>query len=243
MKSLVLMLQFLTRLPIGQTIDCDEKDFRKGIVWFTTVGAILGIILVGVGVFLSTLRVSPMVVATLLVTSHVVLTGGLHLDGLSDSADGLLSNRPAERMLEIMKDSRIGANGVIALILVLLVKVALIAELVLRDDWWPILLFPILGRFLVTYAMKRGHSPRTQGMGNLFIGHAHWGTLAANVLPLLILTFFEPRVLLMVPLGLLLVEGIIKSCHKKIGGITGDVLGAMIELGETLCLIVAVLVW
>ena len=120
--------QFLTRLPIPVQIDYTERVFQRSSVFYPLVGFVIGLLLLLAGEGLT--QVLPtMPAAVLLLAIWVVLTGGLHLDGLMDTADGILSHRPREQMLEIMKDSRVGAMGVIVCVLHLLLKFSLLYTL------------------------------------------------------------------------------------------------------------------
>lgn len=246
MKPLILMLQFLTRIPINVVIECDETDFKKGIYWFSAVGAILGLMLTGIAFWLYRYLNDPWMSGILLTMLHVLFTGGLHLDGVADSADGLLSNREPKRMLEIMKDSRIGSNGVIALIFVLALKTVGFKLMVDYGLFWAIFAMPVVARAAVVYAFWRGTTPREQGMGNLFIGQASGKEMAVNmILPLLLMLKIGYMPVAIV-VSFLFTHLLISESNKKIDGITGDVLGAIIELNEVvfgLVTLVAVSLW
>ncbi len=125
---LVAALQFLTRLPLPVRFPESDAIYRRSTVFYPAAGLLIGMLAAGAAYGLS--AVFPLyVVAALALGLWVFLTGGLHLDGFMDTADGLLSYRPRERMLEIMKDSRVGAMGVIACVLLLLMKMMLLAAL------------------------------------------------------------------------------------------------------------------
>lgn len=112
-RAFIAALQFLTRLPIPVQVADDPGVFRRSTVFYPAAGLVIGGMVAGIGYGASFVFPAP-VNAALLLCIWVLLTGGLHLDGLMDTADGLLSHRSRERMLEIMKDSRVGAMGVIA---------------------------------------------------------------------------------------------------------------------------------
>ncbi len=242
MRSFLVMLQFLTRFPLPFTVPCDDKTFQKGLAYFTVVGLLLGLALVGVGNILVQFVFDNWAVAILLTLFHLVATGGLHMDGVADSADGLLSNRSPERMLEIMKDSRIGSNGVLAIVMVLALKTVGIKLALDYGLWWVLLAMPIAGRFAVVFAAWKGKTPREQGMGNLFIGKATLPIVALNAVVLLALTPFLGYAPFAVVLALSFTLWLIKAVTKLIGGITGDVLGTIIELNEVVYLF-GFLVW
>lgn len=172
MKSLILMVQFLTKFPLPIELKVEESDFQKGIVWFPLVG-----FLIGGSMFLiykGTSLIWPSFVSVvILVAFEVFITGGLHLDGLADTFDGLYSYREKEEMLEIMKDSRVGTNGVLVLLLVLLLKVTLLFNLVTQDFLWVLVLMPVFGRAMGVFLAYIGNYARNKGMGGFFIGHTN----------------------------------------------------------------------
>ncbi|SDC00807.1 cobalamin-5'-phosphate synthase [Paenibacillus sp. UNCCL117] len=123
-------LQFLTRLPVPVKLDYHDALFRRSVIFYPLAGWLLGTLTAAFGVLLAdVLELPASVTAALTLGCWVALSGALHLDGLMDTADGVLSHRSRERMLEIMKDSRVGAMGVIVCVLVLLLKWTLLAEL------------------------------------------------------------------------------------------------------------------
>lgn len=237
MKTFGVMLQFLTRLPLPFTIDCDEQTFGRGLYYFVPVGLVLGFILALAHRLLNPLGLDLWVQAILLLWLHVWLTGGLHLDGVADSADGLLSNRSPERMLEIMKDSRIGSNGVLALMALLSLKVVGL-RLALESPYPALLLLlmPAVARFAVVLAAYVGKTPRESGMGNLFIGKGAFATVVVNALLVAVFSPIYPQVLLPLGVATLFTLALVRRVTKRIGGITGDVLGATIEMNEVLFL-------
>jgi adenosylcobinamide-GDP ribazoletransferase len=242
MKPFILMLQFLTRIPINVVLDCNESDFKKGIYWFTTVGAVLGILLAGSGFWLGRFVHDSWISAILLTLIHILFTGGLHLDGVADSADGLLSNRDSDRMLEIMKDSRIGSNGVLALIFVLALKTIGFKIMMDYGLYWAMFAMPVIARSAVVYAFWRGTTPREHGMGNLFIGQATIKEMMVNLVIPFVLILKVDFMILALGVAWLFTHFILHESNKKIGGITGDVLGAIIELNEVVFGLVTLLV-
>ena len=181
--SFGVMLQFLTRIPLPMTIPCDEETFKRGIYSFVPVGFVLGFLLMSAGRLLQYTGMDLWAQALIILWFHVWLTGGLHLDGVADSADGLLSNRSPERMLEIMKDSRIGANGVLSLMAVLSLKLLGIRMILeMPSGGMMLFLMPVIARYAVVYGAFIGRTPREAGMGNLFIGQTTLGMVFFNAL-------------------------------------------------------------
>ncbi|MBU0992567.1 MAG: adenosylcobinamide-GDP ribazoletransferase [Proteobacteria bacterium] len=229
MKKFVSAIQFITTLPAGKAGFFDPDDMAP---FFPLVGLLCGFILLLCDqVFIS---FWPVPVASLLdVLVMIMLTGAFHLDGLSDSADGLLSHRGRDRMLAIMKDSRIGAMGMIVTVSVLAVKWAGISTL---DDHRSLFLFliPAYSRGSMLFGMKFLPYGRPEnGIGkDLFdrpMGISFFRFLA---LPLLLSLFCGFRGMVLNISYAILIGLILLYYKKRLGCITGDMLGAMTETTE-----------
>jgi adenosylcobinamide-GDP ribazoletransferase len=143
-RRFILMLQFMTAIPIKVNVKADREDFGKGLATAPAVGLIIGILLACAGSLVKLLF--PVSVSAVIVFAcYIALTGGLHLDGLGDTADGLFSNRPRERVLEIMKDSRVGTNAVLAVVIVLLLNSSILSSMG-GEMAIALLLMPVAGR-------------------------------------------------------------------------------------------------
>ncbi len=283
MKRLILAFQLLTRLPIRRQIDADARDYAGAAAFYPLAGLAVGIIsalaysfggLIAPtdGVFMSYGIVSSGVSALFAVIAMVAVTGGLHLDGLADSFDGLLSSRSPERMLEIMKDSRMGVMGAIALILDIAARLILVSAL----EYYPrptvflaLIVAPCAAKVGVVAAASVSPYARKDGLGKSVTEHTRFGTVLANVLIALVccalvtvgiilaesrssnsnvLYFFPPPSLVPEPFfvapALVLLIGVIisKLVTKKLGGITGDILGMANEIAE-LSVMLLILAW
>ncbi|WP_268893531.1 adenosylcobinamide-GDP ribazoletransferase [Paenibacillus xylanilyticus] len=165
--------QFLSRFPVKMQIDFVPPLLRESVVYYPLVGAAIGLS-VWIGGALTGALLPSFPAAVLTLTLWVWLTGGLHLDGWMDTADGLLSYRTRERMLEIMKDSRVGAMGVIACVLLLMMKAALIADFIARGNWLygALLILPMIwSRWFMVYAISAWPNARgDDGLAVLFKG-------------------------------------------------------------------------
>ena len=248
-NEFITALQFLTRIRLVREPACDEQSFGRSVAFFPLVGVIAGSILalvvVATGGWLpATIR------STLIVSLWIIITGGLHCDGLMDTADGALSGRSPERMLEIMKDSRVGAFGVVAMILLVLWKWSLIHDM--PDS----LLAPALiammcfGRFGMVLAILRFPYARAEGMGKAFSLYAGRRSLLIAIVTVGIvlaafLKIFGPMVagsalaaVVAASLFSLLFGGWLTG---KLGGLTGDMYGAATELTEVVVLLIFVL--
>jgi adenosylcobinamide-GDP ribazoletransferase len=234
-----LALTFLTKVPWPWRGEAAPEDLARSMLWFPWVGALLGAAFAGAWWGLSLLLPGPAAAALLLVLT-VLSTGALHLDGLADTADGLGGGHtPADR-LRIMKDSRVGAFGVISLVLALLVKFAFFLALASKGPaLWPVFLFPVVSRwgmtllaFLAPYARPEG------GLGQAMTQGLDRGTLAGSTTGALVLAVAAAGAHGLV---LLLAAGVavwLASHYFKrlLGGVTGDLLGAINEVLEILVL-------
>jgi len=235
--SFVAALRFLTILPLPGILGTSEEELTKAVPFFPLVGLLLGCLAVPIAWGLS-LLLPPLPVAVLLIFLLAVFSGGLHLDGLADSADGFFSARPREQMLEIMHDSTIGPMGVIALVLLLLLNAACLASL--SSGLIPaILLMPIAGRAAILLLMALLPYARSEGgLGSLFA--PYFNNVTARMTALAGLIFLSGMAwgaagaqgIFAVFAVLLLTTLFAVFCRRKIGGITGDTLGAACELAE-----------
>ena len=229
MKNFRSAIQFLTVLPAGRAAEFDAAGMLP---WFPLVGLLLGGLL---ALFdsLASRWWSPAVVAILDVVLLAIMTGAFHLDGLGDTADGLFSHRPKEKTLEIMKDSRIGAMGVVALISALALKGAGISGL---NDHRSLLLIlvPAYARGGILFAMRCLEYGRPGGGTGLpfftrkLAGRHLWALAATMLLSL----GLGPMALRLNAGFVLLTAGIIAYYKRRLGCVTGDMLGAMTEATE-----------
>lgn len=246
MKKFILILQFLTRIPINIDLGFDE-EFHKSIVYFPLVGFVLGILIYLIGIS-SNFLFNPFLSSIIITLSLVILTGGLHIDGLGDTFDAIYSYRDKDKMLDIMKDSRLGTNSLLAILFLILFKISFIYSITIEGKLWLIIFMPIISRLGVISLMYKTISPRKNGMGNLFIGKAttlifsiaiFYTILICIILPKLI---FKSSNILVIKilfsiLMVFLFNFVFKNhIYKKIDGITGDILGCSIELGELIYL-------
>ncbi|AET68048.1 cobalamin 5''-phosphate synthase/cobalamin synthase [Desulfosporosinus orientis DSM 765] len=238
----LLALQFLTKIPI--TIDRMEGDkvMARSMAYFSLVGLLIGGAAAGLHYVLC-LGFSPAVANLGAIIFVILLTGNLHGDGLMDTADGIFSGRPKERMLEIMKDSRVGSHGVMAGVLVVLLRCLLLGELDQTSQMMALVLAPTLGRWAQVYGAARYTYARSDGGTGSFTAYVGWRELAVNSIIAVgvgcLLLKMSGVILLGVSLiGVILFYGFIKG---KLGGITGDTLGAANEWIEILTLMMMVL--
>jgi adenosylcobinamide-GDP ribazoletransferase len=230
----------MTRIPINLNLEVNREDFADSVRYFPLVGLIIGGIDLLVYIVTSKLF-SGMLPAVFTMVSHIIVTGGLHLDGLSDTADGIFSGRGKDKILEIMKDSRVGTFGVLALVSLMLFKFAAIEELTAVNIYSALLISPVLSRTFATLLMyKRRYARQKEGLGDLFIGKISTLTFSIAVILGLIITLAVGRIygLIVIIVGFIFTILFRLYIEKRLDGITGDILGASIELNEMLVLIV-----
>ncbi len=242
MDSLWCAIGFLTTLPVPSHALPPDALRRAG-VWFPAVGLLIGALLAGVAWGLGRLF-PPAVMAVLVVALWAALTGGLHLDGLADCGDGLLPPVRRERRLEIMRDPRVGAFGVTVLVLVLLLKVAALASLAVT--WPALLLAPIWARWLILTAARRPPA-RPEGMGASLGPVLDGRRLALAALLPLALTggvgVWHWSVIAAAGAAVLAALGVLWLAQRRLGGVTGDVFGAVAEVSEAVFVCVACVQW
>ncbi len=235
-RLMIVALCFLSIFPVPRSIELRPDTFARTPAVFPLIGALIGAFLVGIGV-LSGFFWNDVVCAVWIVVAGGVLTGGLQLDGLGDTFDGVMSWRPRERKLEIMRDSRIGVMGALALIAVLALKIVLLASAAQR--WTTAIpVAAILGRWAMSYAIRRFPSARPEGIGTSYHELGRPIDLLIATLFALVLSFGIAGVAGLVALLLvgLAVELLARWWTQSLGGLTGDTYGALCELGEVIAL-------
>ena len=211
--------------------------------WFPVVGLIIGAMLAGLDVLLAS--VLPDLPATALVlVAWVALTGGLHLDGFIDCCDGLLVAKPAEQRLEIMKDSRVGAFGVIGVVCLLLVKFSALATLASGDRLAWLLVVPTLSRWAMVWAAWRYPLARRDGFAAWFRAGLSWPHVLVAGSTALAVALLMGRLAGLGSFAAVWLFTILFAIwiQRRIPGLTGDVYGAVNELAEVVGLLLAILV-
>lgn len=233
--GLLVALGFLSRVPVPGGVFARPGAQARSLPWYPLVGLVIGALL---GLLAWALQDSPpLLAAALLVAAWAWLSGGLHLDGLADTADawvGGLGDR--QRTLAIMKDPRSGPAGVVALVLGLLLKFAALASLA-APAWMPLLIAPLLARAALTAAFLSTPYVRAQGLGAQLAGASRWAGGFA-VLASIALTVLAGRR----ACWALLVAAVVfwlwrRACLRRLGGMTGDTCGALAELVEVAVLV------
>ncbi|CQJ18098.1 adenosylcobinamide-GDP ribazoletransferase [Yersinia enterocolitica] len=243
LRLFLATLQFMTRIPVPErwTQGLALDNYERGIIGFPFIGLIVGVI----GGVVFTL-LAPWCGVPLAALGYVLVlalvTGAFHLDGLADTCDGVFSARKREKMLEIMRDSRLGTNGGLALIFIVVAKVLVVSELALRDA--PMLLMlpaaSVAGRTVIVLLMYRQRYAREgNGLGNIYIGKVTGKqtliTLAGGAILSLLLG--QGAALLALVISMVVVALLATYLHRRLDGQTGDTLGAAAEVGELVFLL------
>lgn len=233
-KPFLAAVQFLTVCPLPSAIKIDEGDIGRGAPYFPVVGILIGAAAAcldyGLGYFVPAPVASAFVVVFLL-----AISGALHMDGLADTADGFFSSRPREQILDIMRDSRTGPMGVIAIVCVVILKVTLLSMVPQALRWKVLLMTPLAGRSALLIMMAAIAYARPQGgLAAIFYAHRSrfhllWALIALAVIGWLAGGWAGLVAGLAAVVFSLLFAAYV---HYKIGGATGDTLGAACELAE-----------
>lgn len=239
MKRFLTALGFLTTIPGPFHASLGIEELGRAAVWFPLVGALIGglVTLIQIGlVRLFSLQIS----AVLSIAAWIYLTGGLHLDGLADSYDGLINSSAPERRLEIMKDPRLGTFGAVGLILTIILKISALTSLPINFNWLVIPLAASTARWLLLWAAYQP-TARPDGIGAIFKqGIKNMDVVMAAVIPLGLMILCGWRGLIALLLGCLCALSIFRLARVQLGGMTGDVLGFMVETVEAVILLVFV---
>ena len=231
----------MTRIPVNVDLgEVKDEDMHKGFLYYPVVGLIPG--LIDMVVELLVCQILPEIYGIIFsLLANFFVTGAFHLDGLSDTADGIYSARTRERMLEIMKDSRIGTNGGIAMCFDIMLKVVGLACCNMR--WLMILMMPVAGKMVQGAIVYKAVYPRKTGIG-IYVGTVSLSTVIGTViLGLIAMTVaFSWWGILMYAVLFVLAYLFRVYITGKIGGITGDVMGAGSELAEIFLLILVLII-
>lgn len=237
--ELLIALQFLTRIPVTIKGNVSGKNMARSMAYFPLVGLLIGGMAAAIHYLLSFVWAGP-VCDLIALAFLVIVTGNMHGDGLMDTADGFFSGKPREKILEIMHDSRVGSHGVMAGSLVLLAKFVLLGQVPAPLKSSALILVPVLGRWAQVYAAKLyPYVSRSSGTGSF--------TSYVGIREIIMASAFTlgAVILLLGPLQGIVLAGVILAgtailawyAYRRIGGITGDILGALSECVEVLALL------
>ncbi len=237
MNDLLRAFSLLTILPARPRWDAGAP-LGRAMAFYPLVGLGIGGLLAAGAAILDRLDGMPgftLLRATLLLVAWVGITGGLHLDGWGDACDALLSAVDRERRLEILRDPRMGSFGVIGIVLLLLVK---LAGLQMASDTAPLLLAPTLGRWAIVLAAAGWPSARPGGMGDRFRQGLHrWHVAWATLTALAVAAWFRLDGVIALMAALVTGWALARFAAGRLGGLTGDIYGAIAEGVEAIVLV------
>lgn len=244
LSALAIALQFLTTLPIRQIRDYSNSSVGLSLLYYPLVGVLIGVALVAAASCASVFF-SPLLSAALVVLIWVLITGALHLDGLADCADAWVGGfGDRERILEIMKDPVSGPVAVATVVVLLLVKFAAVYELLQSVSVYWLILIPVLGRLQAWLLFLTTPYIRKQGLGEVLAQHFSrrsavlWLVAGAGIFLIL-----QWQLALVVLAGWLLCFAVLRYLMlQRIGGCTGDTIGAAIEVSEVVSLLALLMV-
>lgn len=243
MNGVLLACQFFTIFPIKKELPLGRKEVTQMYMALPFVGSTIGILMYGVmEVFYNTLGFGSLLTAVLIVLTGLVLTGGLHVDGWADTSDAFFSYKDREKRLAILNDPRLGAFGTMSIVLLIILRIALFNELIMRNDSYLLLfiLIPFLARAGMSVYYTSTPTAKAEGIAAFFKEKMSGQTIkvmsiVSSLLLLLVLLIFTSNILLTVALFLVMAVLILLFRHwsmKHFGGVTGDLCGAFIEGGE-----------
>lgn len=239
-SGFLTLISFFTRIPVGRKIEFNEENFIKSLNLFTLMGAVIGFLMCIIYLIFNNIYIS-FVRGLILTIGYIVITGGIHLDGASDTSDGIFSGRTGDRIFEIMSDSHIGAFGVITLILIILSQFVFFSYLSIEA----VFMMPVVGRASTIVACwNKKYAKKSKGMGTAFIENIDNRVLMVNLLILFVLSMFSWNRIAMVTSSFATVSisyFISTLIDDKIGGMTGDTCGFITEISQIIFMILVLL--
>ncbi len=234
MKPFFAALQFLTVVPLPQGWSGDQRALSKSVTFFPIIGLLIGISAAAIDIVLNALL--PQLPASVIVVIYLMaVSGGFHMDGLADTADGFFSSRPRDKILDIMRDSRTGAMGVMAIVSVFVLKVSLLAGIPSPLRVSTLILMPVAGRCALTVVMTiLPYARQEGGLASLFQSSRSWHQIPWVLVVLIASSWIAVQWTGIVAAAFSVFVMLAFSAYsrQKIGGFTGDTLGAACELTE-----------
>jgi len=237
MRRFLVALQFLTIFPVKIKSEIEGKDFGASLLYFPIVGLIVGLLLSLIA--LSLFFLPALVRAAAILTISILITGGIHLDGFADTCDGFYGNKQVEKVLEIMRESRIGAMGAIGIVSLLLLKFSVMASLQETYLWKTLIVMAVFSRWSQCFACNAARYARKAGKAKYFIEHSRKRDLFVGGIFTLALSLLLMRSkgFILFFLSIIPVYLFIRYIKTKVGGMTGDTIGAVNEIAEVCVLL------
>lgn len=244
-EQFIILIQFMTRIPIPLKTSYSEKKLGKSIKFFPLVGLIIGLILYFTNfliiTYLKNIFYNKTIIAIFLIILEILIVGIIHIDGLADTFDGLFSYAKKEKMLEIMKDSRIGTNGTVILILYFITKTTLTSEIIMINPKY-LIICPIIARLSTPVNAGLSNYARKSGMSNSIISENGIFEAIFSLALSTILVFYIISIkgIITIFIAFIFIIIFMLNVRKKIDGITGDTMGACLELTSILVLFLGI---
>lgn len=235
-KKYLSAISFLTVLPVSESF---SKKFKNSTSFFPLVGLFIGGVLILVN-FSGSFLFPKLVVKLMIITSLAIITGGVHLDGLADTLDGFYAGKNKDDTLRIMDDAHLGAMGVIGIFCVLGIKFVALHSIPEKILYQSLLLFPVLSRWALVFACVTSGPSKNEGLGKSFVDTTKKRDFfIATIITLLIsIVLFKSKGIIILAAVLLITYLFSRFIIKKIGGLTGDTLGALNEISEVFVLLI-----
>lgn len=240
LNDFLLIIQFMTKIPININLKCEKDNFKRGTAFLPIVGFIIGGIQF-LAFFVTSMFLPCNIVSIIVVLTGILLTGALHIDGLGDTFDGFFALKGNDKIIEIMKDSTIGTYSCIAIIFDIIIKIASIDYAIDKKLPLIIIAIPVISRGIQVFLFYIGNTAKNTGTGNLYIGNVEKTQLFIAIgitFMISILLIGTKCALILMVLDLCFTFLFNKFSIHKIGGLTGDTLGANSEILELLSFII-----
>ena len=245
LTGVVVAIQFLTIVPPFFRRPTTGDELGRSVTFFPLVGLLIGLFLFGLNRLLSVFFPTALVAAILLGV-WIACSGALHFDGFLDAVDGLLGGRTAEDRMRILRDARVGAFSVAAGCTLLLLKFAAIGSIGAAGA---LIAAPLLGRWVISMAVVLFPYARAEGLGREMKDNAGWPqAVGASAISLVALAMLNPSVGISAAVTAVVVVGLsawllIRFTLARIPGLTGDIYGALCEVGEAVCIVTLAAYW
>jgi adenosylcobinamide-GDP ribazoletransferase len=242
LENILLAIGFLTKFPIPGNLNYSSNKLADGLFFAPLIGVLIGVLLVLVNI-LTSILFPNYIVAAIVLAIYVYITGGLHIDGLGDLGDGWLSGRKKDAFYKVMKDSRLGTGGFLTITFVLFFDYLFLIETM---NWKVLLFLPVAGRLGMLFGAVIGSYPKEyDGSGKLFINGTNIKNSWWLFLVILVLSFilFNWQGLLIFVSLLVNTFILVRLWSNRLDGITGDMLGALVEYSQVTYLILVYIIF
>jgi adenosylcobinamide-GDP ribazoletransferase len=231
-------LQFLTVIAIPWRREIQAGELERSAAYFPIIGLIIGLLLVGLDLLFG-LLLPPMLVAALLVAFLVIISGAIHLGGLADTCDGLVSPSKVGEEQQVTHDSRPGASGIAGIVLLLLLKFVALTNIPEASKITALILMPVISRWTMVYALFAYSSARPSGLGKAFKQGTTWPRFTVATVITVAIAAIIAHLIGLAILFLVWVVAVVMAAYfkSKFSGLTGDNYGAINEITEVSVLI------